>query len=146
MAEEIRITSFQLYLFEDPRDLPDGACAKNDANCRYGLLRIACCGRVGWSECVLSENKKYFDLAQWAAFLQYFHKPTLTEAYETVDHLHDRWGDTKSELVRSALNDLNSQFQNDNSGSHRRRSRSAYRYSMDPASLMEHCRAHYEIV
>jgi hypothetical protein len=95
---------------------------------------------------VLSENKKYFDLAQWASFLQYFHKPTLSEAYETVEHLHDRWGDTKAELVRSALNDLKSQLQNGRSRFHERRSPAGYRYSMDPASLREHCRAHYEIV
>ncbi|WP_256758585.1 hypothetical protein [Cohnella sp. WQ 127256] len=143
MVEEDRITSFQLYQFDDPYGLPDGECTNEPAKCRYGLLRITCCGHIGWGECILSENIKYFDLVQWASFLQYFNKPTLKEAFDTVDHLHDKWGRTKAGLVRSALNDLYSQLQNDN---YVNRMSVNSQYCMDTGSLIERCRAHYEIV
>jgi hypothetical protein len=143
MVEEERITSFQLYQFDDPKVLPDGACTKENADCRYGLLRITCRGYVGWGECVLSENRKYFDLVQWASFLQNFHKPTLREAYETLEQLHIKWGETKSALVRSALNDLYARLRNDDNEN---RMSSMPNYVLDPSSLIENCRAHYEII
>ncbi|MCD9020388.1 hypothetical protein [Cohnella silvisoli] len=169
---EERITSIQLYQFDDPHNLPNGACVKEDCSCRYGLLRITCCGHIGWSECVLTENTVSFDLVTWSSFLHNFKKPTLKEAYETVDLFQYKWGTTKAELVRAALNDIAAQLHHDNlqeqrvtatrssavcaaGGSRTKRNVSSPSLSigsnhsvvpLDTASLIESCRSYYEIL
>ena len=170
---EERITSIQLYQFDDPHDLPNGACVKEDCNCRYGLLRITCCGHIGWSECVLSENAESFDLIRWSSFLNNFRKPTLKEAYEAVDLFKGKWGTTKAELVCAALNDIASQLKHDNlqeqrvvatrsstvagvaGGAATKHDVSSPSLSigsnhsvvpLDTASLIESCRAYYEVL
>jgi hypothetical protein len=134
--DEPRITGFQLYQFDDPRDLPYGSCVKEGYDCRYGVLLVCCSGRIGWGEILLTENQKYFDLAQWASFLQAFRQPTLLEAYATLDKNREYWGATKSALVRTALDDLRCRLGGE----------VPVRPAKDADALFELCRAHYVIV
>lgn len=113
VEEERRITGIQLFEFDDSHGLPNGACAGDYCNCRYGLLRITCCGHIGWGECILSGKDECFDFVQWSSFLLQFRKPTLKEAYETIELLQGKWGATKAGLVRAALDDIAGQLLND---------------------------------
>jgi len=140
---EPRITGFQLYQFDDPQELPYGDCVKEDADCRYGVLLISCAGRTGWGECLLTENRKYFDLAQWASFLQYFRRPTIQEAYDTLDKLQAGWGPAKADLVRSALDDLRRRLDGGSGGG---AGRGSANEPTDASGLFEQCSAHYVIV
>ncbi|RED64594.1 hypothetical protein [Cohnella lupini] len=141
MGEEERITSIQIYQFDNPHGLHYGTCKQGNEHCQYGLLRITCCGHTGWAKCTLSADLKKIDLVQWASFLQNFRKPTLEEAYETVNQHRDCWGIAKTELVREALNDLDA---------HLHGKESPVRLGIDPNGLLEpdalivNCLAHYE--
>jgi hypothetical protein len=173
VEEERRITGIQLFEFDDSHYLPNGACAGEYCNGLYGLLRITCCGHIGWGECVLSSKDECIDFVQWSSFLLQFRKPTMKEAYETVELHRGKWGKTKAELVCAALDDIAAQLLNDEykelvmagipykstvdvAGSKAFRhavtlpaipiSREHSAVPLDTASLIHNCRAYYEVI
>lgn len=58
-----------------------------------------------------ANDAKHFDLVQWSSFLQLLKKPTLPEAFDTMNHQRETWGETKTELIRTALLDLTARVQ-----------------------------------
>jgi hypothetical protein len=173
LVEEERITGIQLFESDDSHGLPNGACAGEYCNCRYGMLRITCCGHIGWGECVLSGKDECFDFVQWSSFLLHFRNPTLLEAYETIELLQGKWGATKAGLVRAALDDIAGQLINvkyeelvmagipnkstigdrgSNAIGHavslpsRQISREHSANPLDTASLIHNCLAYYEVI
>jgi hypothetical protein len=173
LVEEERITGIQLFEFDDSHSLPNGACAGDYCNCRYGILRITFCGHIGWGECVLSGKDECFDFVQWSSFLLHFRKPTLKEAYETIELLQGKWGAAKAGLVRAALDDIARQLLNGKyeelvmagipyKGTLDVRSSNAIRHAvslparqisrehsavpLDTASLIHNCLAYYEVI
>jgi hypothetical protein len=105
-----RITGIQLFQFDVPSCYRYGEGLLTD--CHYGLLKMTCGDHTGWSECIMSANDaKHFDLVQWSSFLQLLKKPTLPEAFETMNFHREIWGETKTELIRIALLDLAARVQ-----------------------------------
>jgi hypothetical protein len=110
IRDQSRITEIQLFQFDVPSCYRYGEGVLTD--CHYGLLKMTCGDHTGWSECIMSANDaKHFDLVQWSSFLQLLKKPTLPEAFETMNHLRETWGETKTELIRIALLDLSARAQ-----------------------------------